>query len=261
MNSVETATRSGPFKHPRLLLCEGEDDLAFFHRLILDRFLQKFHIRSTANKKGMSGGNTKFESALEAIKGNRRYDVLRNVVLVSDNDDDPDSSFQKLRKQIIGAGFQAPEKRLEQGPGIPAITIIMVPLNGMNGNLECLCKEAAQRKDSTVASHTDHFLAQLNADNWPTTRQGKLWLRANIAARATDPCVSLGGVFRDPKHFNLIPLRDRSFDCLVEVLCSIGRSSNPPLKPSGVHGKSQLSQKRDQTPQGPQMRPRLGRSR
>jgi hypothetical protein len=198
--------RESPFALPRLLICEGADDIAFFHRLIVVNRLPNFHLRSTASKKGERGGNTKFEAALESVKNNRGFPNIRDILLVSDNDSDHEESFDAICKQITGAMFIPPGSPLKKSDGNPAITIMMLPLDGMPGNLECLCRDAAERADKRAAQNATTFESLCGAENWLTTRRGKLWLRVNLASRATDPFVSLGTVFRDEDCFHLIPV-------------------------------------------------------
>ena len=214
-------------------MCEGADDIAFFRRLIVANRLPHFHLRSTANKRGERGGNTKFETALESIRGNRGFPMLRDILLVSDNDNNHDESFMAICKQITDAGFPSPKSQLKKSDGNPAITIMMVPLNGEPGNLECLCREAAERADKKAAQDATTFEALSGAENWLVPRRGKLWLRVNLASRAADPFVSLGTVFRDEDCFHLIPLNDRSFRPIAMVLSSFSPShdpSRPPVK-------------------------------
>lgn len=251
----ETRQRAPAFTLPRLLICEGFDDIAFFQRLIAARGLPDFHIRSTAPRRTYRGGNTKFSESLEAIRINHGFPKIQDILLVTDNDDDHQASFADICDQIRQAGFEAPSAPLNSGSGKPRITVMMLPLDGTPGNLECICRDAAQSADRQTGDRTDQCQALLLADSWPEPRRGKLWLRVNLAARAHDPFVSLATVFRDPGSLHLIPLEDRSFQAIADVLAYIGSSPPDPSRPPAL-GQPHVpaTRKRTRNPPRPRMR-------
>jgi hypothetical protein len=115
-------------------LCEGPDDAAFFQRLLTVRRIKPFDVRYTNRDSDRTGGNTKFGLKLNAIKVVPGYQNIRNVLIVSDNDTDPVASFRKIQSQITDAGLIAPAQELVASTSRPAVTIMMVPLNGRVGN-------------------------------------------------------------------------------------------------------------------------------
>jgi hypothetical protein len=155
-----------PFENPQLIICEGADDCAFFHRLVDEWSLPRFHISSTASDKFEKGGNTKFKDKLISIKINRNYRLVENVIIVSDNDENPQASFEAICQQIREAGFEAPNDVLRKARGKPSITVMMIPLGKIAGNLECACKDAARNREGRVATKTDSCVALLGADDW-----------------------------------------------------------------------------------------------
>jgi hypothetical protein len=176
------------FVHPRVLLCEGPDDVVFFERLIEVWNLPRFHVRHTGGSRSDAGGNTKFGDALRLLKNNDRFRIIRHVVLASDNDLDQEASFKKICVQVELAGFgpapNSPSERSKATHGAsPSITIVMLPLEQHEGTLECLCETAAREADKQVGFHVDHFAALLHADQWSVSRRGKMWLRTSLLPR------------------------------------------------------------------------------
>jgi len=200
------------FDLPRLLICEGPEDIAFFHKLIEAHGLPTFHVRSTGLNRHEAGGNSKFGERLKAIRTNRGFQKLQHIVLVSDNDNDHDSSFQNICDQVDAASFQRPHRELERTATVPSIMIMMLPLGKEKGALENVCAEVAKRADGTAAAHVDKLIDDMHGRKWSVSRRGKAWLRCNLAVRcAHDPFVLLGAAFRERRTQNLIPIGDTQF--------------------------------------------------
>ena len=212
-------TNGGPPR--RLLLCEGPDDREFFKLLIQAREIPTFRVRHNGTKHDPTGGNTKFVSGLRAhyeIPGGlRRFD---KVLIVSDNDDEPDASFVRVRDQIQTYFGFAPQAPNESVNGPPLLKIQMLPADGEPGNLEMLCTDAARRADMEKAGHVNTFAALVQTERWDSAcRKGEMWLRSNLAARCErDPFVTLRNVFTVPRNQFLIPLNDACFNAISEVL-------------------------------------------
>jgi hypothetical protein len=205
-------------------LCEGPDDAAFFQRLLTVRRIKPFDVRYTNRDSDRTGGNTKFGLKLNAIKVVPGYQNIRNVLIVSDNDTDPVASFRKIQSQITDAGLIAPAQELVASTSRPAVTIMMVPLNGRVGNLEYLCSHAAKRKVPKNSPAIEQFGAVLGSGQWTDSRKGKFELRAALAANCQrNPCVELTSVFRDQRYRSddLVPLTDNSFRPVATILSSI----------------------------------------
>ncbi|MEH2546363.1 hypothetical protein V1283_003008 [Bradyrhizobium sp. AZCC 2262] len=204
-------------KFPRLLLCEGPEDCFFFHRLIEQRRLPDFHIWDAQ-------GNRNFAGALRAyrIEYPRTFAQFGRILIVADNDDTPEVNFQAVRvqvEQVFGAG-SAPTASRVRTTGKPSIAIMMMPWDKREGHLERLCLDSAHWADRINGEKTDHYLATVLADKWRSeSRFGKAWLRANLAVRcASDPFIPLGKVFREPKHYHLVPVAHNSFKPIADYL-------------------------------------------
>jgi hypothetical protein len=203
---------------PRLLLCEGPEDQAFFGRLIANRNLPGFHIWN-------AGGNRNFLGALRAfeIERPRTLRQCSRILVVGDNDESPVGNFNSVREQLdkyFGAG-RSPQTKRSRTTGNPSLAILMIPWDDRHGHLESLCVEAAHWADRTIGSETDHFMARLLADRWSESRRGKAWLRSNLAARCqSDPFIPLGRSFNDALHHRLIPTEHASFKQIADFLVS-----------------------------------------
>lgn len=203
---------------PRLLLCEGSEDQFFFHRLIQQRTLPGFHIWNAQ-------GNRQFANALRAfqIKRPKTFKNFSRILIVADNDETPDANFASVCRQIediFGVGSR-PTARRVRTQGTPSIAVLMLPWDDKHGHLERLCAKSAHWANRTIGDKTDHFMARLLADKWSESRQGKSWLRSNLAARCeSDPFISLGKVFTDSRHHGLIPVEHNSFNAIADYLIS-----------------------------------------
>lgn len=213
------------FNLRRLIICEGPDDCHFLRLLINARNIPPFHVTDTALAKNATAGNTLFGRRLAAVSTSRHFSNLKDIVLITDCDDDPNASFQNIRDQIQSALGFAPAAAVTRTPN-PSnafhISVVMIPWIDIAGCLETLCVAAAKTANEKIAAATDLFAAQVRIETWRPNSQGKMWLRANLAARyERDPFIALGNVFSDPRSHDLIPLNHGSFNQLANYLLSI----------------------------------------
>jgi hypothetical protein len=260
--------RPGRFTLPRLLLCEGNEDKAFFERLIEVRKLPRFHIQTTADSRSEPGGNSRFAGKLRSLRF-ANLNVIKRILLVTDADHDRDERFEWLCKQIVDAGFgPAPARPLEESAGDPNISIMLIPLDEPSGCLECICQAAARQADVRTGQYVDTFVSQAAKPDWSDIHKNKVWLRTNLAARARDPFVFFGSVFRDPKNHNIIPLDHKSFQPIADVLSALEPSpldlTTVAKKARTVRGHGATKQSIDTTnreSRGPKMRHPRGPAR
>lgn len=211
---------SKPFTYTRLIICEGPDDAAFLHHFITQRNLRRCHIRHTGKSRHSAGGNTKFDDALRNAKLNPEFGKIQRILLISDNDLAPEKSFKAVQRQVENAGFGVAQAELVPNAHNPTVTIAMVPLNGAQGNLECLLLASARSRSVPIDDQVREFEAAIHADDWDVSRNGKMRLRVSLAARCVDPFVSLGNVFADKRYrqADLIPLGHTSLHPLRQIL-------------------------------------------
>ncbi len=207
-------------KPSRLLICEGNDDVAFFQRLIVSRSLPRFRIKHTGESRRKRGGNTRFTTVLEAAKFE---EGVRDILVVADNDNNPELSFANVCRQIKKAydDEKVPAEPLIKVSLEPSITVLMIPWANEKGCLETLCLNAARSVNAEIAENVDRFLALVRTENWDSdVRKDKMWLRSMLAvSHERDPFVFLGNVFREQREDRLlIPLNHRRFDAIADVL-------------------------------------------
>jgi hypothetical protein len=204
-------------RFPRLLVCEGPEDKLFFHRLIQVRNLPQFHILASGGKSNFSQEIRRFQ-----LERPRTYQALKDILIVADNDEEPETSFKNVCSHIdrlFGNGT-APRSPQERTKTKPSVTVFMIPWTNQKGHLEKLCLRSANTADGTIGNNVTTFMALIGADRWNNeSRFAKAWLRTNLAARCeTDPFVALGHVFSDPKYQGLIPVSDSSFKQIHDFL-------------------------------------------
>lgn len=204
---------------PRLLLCEGPDDIAFFRTLIDNRNLPNFHIRSTGKNRHDKGGNSKFGEKLRAMRLVRGFSQLQHIIIVTDADDDSAVSFENVRQQLINlGGLVIPNEPNVQAGGSPSLTVVVLPFSGC-GSLETYCIEAARSVDSNLANNVDTFRDLATNQDWPEPKRDKLWLRAMLAGFCKrDPMVNFGPAVTDHRYGRPIPTDHKSFNGIAKIL-------------------------------------------
>jgi hypothetical protein len=82
---------------PRLIICEGPSDEAFFRALIKSRGLSEFSIRNgTDSGPEAGGGIDQFGALLTAIRAWRGFEQVTDIILAADNDLSPQTNFTKV---------------------------------------------------------------------------------------------------------------------------------------------------------------------
>lgn len=218
---------------PRVILCEGFSDEAFFRELIKQRRIHQFGIRSCADAdKSKKGGIDKFGKLLEAIPTWEGFSELRDIVIVADNDASPAKNFAKVCRLIERASPEAipapvygvPDRALVSAAGTPArITVLMMPWPDVPGNLESLCLQAAASVSADISACVDGFVRCARTDEWEDpTKVDKMRLRSILAARhQKDPFIGLGNVWQRQQSRGLIPINHPCFDRIEAFLRSI----------------------------------------
>jgi len=211
-----------PFTKPYLLLVEGPTDAAFFRHLIRARNItDNFNVRSPRDADGVhSGGNTRFGEALDAFRVEPTFSMVTEIIVVSDNDDDPTDALTKIQAQIKSAshGYAVPKTPLVKTKGkVPHVTILMLPSTGVTGCLETLCLKAACNENPELAKCVAELGACTGAIGWSPSKRAKSDLRCLIASYyQRNPDESLSFLWDDIPSF--IPLKDPVFDDIAVFL-------------------------------------------
>ncbi len=209
-------------KEPCLILCEGEGDSAFFRHLIEERRLAGFEVHSPRKPLVSGGGRQRFGQLLTALKPIRGYRALTGIIVVSDNDDDPETSFGVVADQIAAAeGYARPEAPLTviRAPEVAPVVVMMIPWTGEKGTLESLCLESASAEYSGIAACLDEYVRCTGADHWNLTKQLKMRMRCMLSASCErDPNTSLVHAWSGEGRGRLIPLDHGCFDRVADFL-------------------------------------------
>ncbi|MGE0717014.1 MAG: DUF3226 domain-containing protein [Alphaproteobacteria bacterium] len=216
------------FTTPKVILCEGSEDKAFLHRLIIDRGLGRFHVMDTAIQRnsfgGRRGGNTKFGTRLDSFRYIENYNIVRDILIITDKDDDPDRSFSNLRTSLDKVKIAAPARPMEPSDGLPRITIAMIPIENDVGCLETMLIDALRESNRNLAAHVDQFRALVCARNWLPLYQDKLWTQSMISASVPkDPFISLRAFIQDPKMHPFLPIGHPIFNSLARIITTFAR--------------------------------------
>ncbi len=218
----------GPITLPNLMVCEGPDDVAFFHEFIVEHKLPRFCIRDTAPTRGDRGGNGRFGHALSAMRGGRGFNEVRKLLIVSDKDVDPIGNFSLVRNQLnefFAGSAVLPQQPNEivQAKGNLRLAILMIPMNGKHGHLEEICAAAAGNVRKDISAMVSHFASEAGVDEWDHwPRQRKMWLRTYLATMfQADPFADIPRILKEDPA--LIPLRSPTFRPIknfLEAFCA-----------------------------------------
>jgi hypothetical protein len=196
--------------------------------LIEERELPRFHVFDSGLNKS-AGGKSRFADALRIFRTVRpkTFASLKDIIIVADNDKTPGANFDDVCSQIetiFGPGTRPTALRQRTTKIKPAVSVLMMPWDNINGHLEALCVDSARDAAKGVGTNVDSFLALVGADDWKdAARYSKAWLRSNLAVRCSaDPFVALGHVFEHAKNHHLIPVNHKSLDQIAKFLASYG---------------------------------------
>lgn len=208
---------------PCLIIGEGSHDEAFLRHLLQDRDIQGYQVGFPEPPDQNSPGRGGFGSVLSGLRVRLDFKKIRVVVLVSDNDENPATSFNEIKAQITEAGsFSVPIQPLEVvlTADHPDLVAFMLPSTGQIGCLETLCLPAALDGWPTLRTCIEEYSRCVNIATWPKSKQSKMQLRCLFSAACIkDPNTSLAHAWsRNPP---LIPLGHNSFDQLAEFLRTI----------------------------------------
>jgi len=184
-----------PRTQPYSIACEGRHDQSFFAELCKVRGLSKFHV-------DQAGGNTQFGRYLEGLVKSTGVVPLEAVLVVGDNNGDPDKSFKEIRKQIqeasnvVDVGVPSePFELATKGTSGVATVVMMIPFdldrNPLPGCLESVLYDAAHARVANLCPCVDEFRDRVAESHWNASRHDKMRFRSLIAACCEDPHLSV----------------------------------------------------------------------
>jgi hypothetical protein len=205
---------------PRILICEGAADKAFFEHLLSQRNLPQFDVFHPFELDGVASGNTGFRDFLRGLSLLLPSANASGILLVSDNDLDPDGSFQKVRTQIQEAdGFGVPATPLEvaRSANYPPVVVMMLPRAGVPGALETLCLDAIYAARPELKDCVDEYCDCTGTSGWNQIKQSKMRLESLMAAICQSrPATALKLAWSQKE--TIIPLDRDVFDPIAEFL-------------------------------------------
>jgi len=169
-----------------IILYEGVEDKVFLGELLKVLGLAgkfDFQERNGAGKDG-------FEKILKALV----IPTPKAIIIVADNDGNPQDAFKNIQKQIGNAGFTVPKKPRETvaTPNLSPLSVLMVPWDNDSGCLETLCLSAANPKDKNQLDCADALVKCAGANSWEIAKKAKLKMRGFLSAVCkTDPNTGL----------------------------------------------------------------------
>ena len=214
------------FERPWVILCEGRSDKEFFHKLLRNRNVGvgKFEIYFPSQRANDAGGKDKFGQWL-SLNYMVRPEFKRNVkaiLIVADNDDDPDASFAGIQTGLRKVSFPVPEHKgiVAKKDNYPDVVVLGIP-DGQAGCLETLCLRAAYNKWN-IEQPLHHYVAAVPAATWSVSKQSKMRMHSIIAGTCkSQPEVSFTYIWQQPQEYHL-PLDDDCFTPLAQFLNRFG---------------------------------------
>jgi hypothetical protein len=140
------------------------------------------------------------------------------IIAASDNDDDCNKSFQKVREQIESANFKTPDLPFAVVRAPDSVTVMMIPGPDELGQLETVCLRAIRDAWPQQFQCAESYAACSGIDTWDTRKQERAKLRALISHICrSDPNTSLTHLWRENREL-VVPLDNACFDQIAEFL-------------------------------------------
>jgi len=215
-----------------IVLCEGNDDAAFFTQLIRFRELRSLDVRAPTRED--HAGHSGFGRRMVALKTETDIENTPAIIIVRDCNADPGSAFRSLVVQIReSGGYGVPDapRRLarSQGRMLPPICVLMLPWDNQPGALETLCYESAAARRPEIAECVDSYVrcVQFDIEAWGTVKHDKFRLRCLLSAACpSEPNTALRYAWSGDKGrpTDLVPLGHRCFDEIANFLAGFDRT-------------------------------------
>lgn len=194
---------------PILLLVEGKDDKVFFEALIDHIALRDIQVEQLM-------GKTKWKRKVKLIKD--REDFCENVIslgLIRDADTSPSDAFKSVVDALRYVGLPLPSKPLESVGSNPKVTILILPDEKEEGELEDLYLKSLE-KDPAIPCVNAYFECLQQKELLRPSKLSKSKVQAFLASRQTEVI----GIRRAAK-MGYVTWDDNAFHKVKEFLIQI----------------------------------------
>jgi hypothetical protein len=226
---VAIQTRPVSLTEEYLIVGEGKSDVEFLRNLCDVRGIKGFQIEDAR-------GKDNFKELPAGLKDATGFDKVRAILVVGDNDNDPSSSFETIRKYLMYAKLPCPDAPLQVArvrPSPLAVAVMMLPHSApgqpQQGCLETVLLKYVEGAHVDLANCISEFR---KCTNRPRTgnEDDKFTMRCFVAAlHATDPNLSMAFVTSSSK--GLIDLTDQCFDRIGLFLRDFPQLVGPQTSP------------------------------
>lgn len=210
---------------PNLVICEGSADQQFLQNLIRVHRIAGFQVEfARPDPSDPTGGHSKFRSFLQSLAlplGGTN--PLENIILVSDNDQNPTASFRNICKQISDSGlFNAPSRPLRRArkhrkSGI-ALFVMMIPWSGESGALEHVTSRALNNTYPDAKRCAESYYQCMDIQNVTDNKRAKILAQCMVTTLSRDdPNCGVSYMWRSKNGFQHL-LRHRTFNRIVRFL-------------------------------------------
>lgn len=145
--------------HPKQLLVEGRDAVAFFGALLKHLGLSEVQIQNF-------GGISELRPFLKALRNEPGFwgNVL-SLGVIRDAESNPQGAFQSVRDSLLAASLPSPVKPAVSEGNNPQVSVLILPGAATPGMLESLCLAALENDPATqcVDDYFDCLKQQLAA--------------------------------------------------------------------------------------------------
>jgi hypothetical protein len=176
-----------------LVVCEGGADARFLKKMIERENLTGFrsiHFRD---------GYTAFGRIVEGLVGATEFEATKRVVIVGDNDTQPNARFKNAADALTRNGLVAPATPGIIEGGTPSTAIFLLPSAGQVGVLETLLVGALFEKHPHAQECVDALIeCSDDCGTWDVGKLAKARFASGIAITCKkDPSVAAQWVWSD----------------------------------------------------------------
>jgi hypothetical protein len=199
------------FTKPCQVVTEGYADQTFIRRLTENRKIEPlvgaFRTSKDPIGQAFGSGRSGYLDTLNALTTEITFfDVVKGIVILADNDDDPSGRFADVSNQLSDAGYPVPKRPEEivsakvHGRNI-TVSVMMLPKTGTAGCLDSLLL-ASLPNDAQMACATALMACAAGAmADWPPRKKAEAKLRAVLCSTYTkDPGRELSQILCDIKR-------------------------------------------------------------